>query len=114
MAATKTDKETLKAVEAKNSISETEKKPLNKYGKQEKHEVDGVEYLFQFPGVRKAQQILDNSKAPGGIFVDEAYNTQLMEHVIVQPKVNWDYWDEHEGYREVMALADNFLGRLLN
>lgn len=114
MAATKTDKETLKAVEAKNNIPEAEKKPLNKYGKQEEQVVDGVTYLFQFPGTRKAQQILDNSKAPGGIFVEEAYHTQLMEHVIVQPKLDWDYWDEHEGYREVMALADSFLGRLLN
>lgn len=112
--ATKKEKETLVALESKNSIPETEKKPLNRYGKQEKHNVEDVEYTFQFPGVRKAQQILDNSKALGGVFSDEAYNTQIMEHVIVNPKTNWDYWDEHGGYREVMALADNFLGRLLN
>ena len=109
----KTDKETMAAVEAKESIPETDKKPLNKFGKQEKHTVADVEYTFQFPGVRKAQQILDNSKGPANIFVDEAYHTQLMENVIVLPKVDWDYWDENEGYREVMALADNFLGRLL-
>lgn len=109
----KTDKETLAAVEAKEAIPVAEKKPLNKYGKQEKHTVADVEYTFQFPGVRKAQQILDNSKAIGGVFSDEAYNTQLMESVIVVPKTDWDYWDVAEGYREVMALADNFLGRML-
>lgn len=106
--------ETLEAVRAKNDIPETEKQPLKKFGRQEKHTVGEVEYTFQFPGIRKAQQILDNSKAPGGIFVDEAYNTQLMESVIVAPRVDWDYWEENDGYREVMALADNFLGRLLN
>lgn len=109
-----TKKDEVKELEAKNNIPDTEKKPFNKFGKQEVHEVSGTEYTFQFPGVRAAQQILDNSKGPAGIFVDETYNKQLMETVIVSPKTNWDYWDEHEGYREVMALADNFLGRLLN
>ncbi|CRH18102.1 conserved hypothetical protein [Carnobacterium maltaromaticum] len=49
-----------------------------------------------------------------GVISDEAYNHQLMEIVIIEPKTNWDYWDENAGYREVMALADNFLGRLFN
>lgn len=109
----KTDKETLEALEAKSSIPEAEKKPLNKYGKQEKITVADVEYTFQFPGVRKAQQILDSSKGMGGVFLDEPYHTQLMDSVIVKPKTDWDYWDEVEGYREVMSRADNFLGRLL-
>jgi hypothetical protein len=91
---------TIKAVEAKNAIPEEEKTPLKKFGKQETVTVEGVEYKFQFPGIRKAQQILDNH--------------QLMEIVIIEPKTNWNYWDENAGYREVMALADNFLGRLFN
>lgn len=105
---------TIKAVEAKNAIPEEEKTPLKKFGKQETVIVEGVEYKFQFPGIRKAQQILDGSKMLNGVISDEAYNHQLMETVIVEPKTNWDYWDENAGYREVMALADNFLGRLLN
>lgn len=105
--------EELKAVEAKGSIPETEKKPLNRFGKQETIEVEGVEYTLQFPGVRRAQQILDASKMTNNAYSDEAYNTQLMKDVIVTPKVDWDYWDEHEGYRTVMQLADNFLGRML-
>lgn len=105
---------TIKAVEAKNSIPEEEKTPLKKFGKQETVTVEGVEYKFQFPGIRKAQQILDASKMLNGVISDEAYNHQLMEIVIIEPKTNWDYWDENAGYREVMALADNFLGRLFN
>ena len=105
---------TVEAVEGKNNISEAEKTPMKKFGKQETHTVGETEYKFQFPGVRAAQRILDNSKMGNGAFNDEAYHTQLMELVIVEPKTNWDFWDENEGYREVMALADNFLGRLLN
>lgn len=109
-----TKNETVKALEAKGKIPETEKTPLKKFGAQETFEVEGAEYTLQFPGVRKAQQILDASKMVNNVYNDEAYNTQLMDLVIISPKVNWDYWDEHAGYREVMQKADNFLGRLLN
>ncbi|MCI3027686.1 hypothetical protein LMF32_00860 [Desemzia sp. C1] len=103
----------LKELEVKNAIPAAEKTPMKKFGVQEKKEVAGIEYTLQFPGVRAAQRILDSSKQIGGIFNDEAYNSQIMESVIVEPKVDWDYWDEHEGYRELMAIADNFLGRML-
>ena len=105
-------KDEVKELEAKNSIPEAEKKPFNRFGKQETHEVKGIEYTFQFPGVRAAQEIVDVAKGPSGTFSDGRYNQQLMDMVIVSPKTDWDYWDEHEGYTEVMALADNFLGRL--
>jgi len=84
----------------------------NKFGKQETHTEAGVKYTFQFPGTRKTQEILDLAKSPG-FFSDKIYNEQLMEHVIVAPKTDFDYWDEHKGYREVMAAADRFLGELL-
>ena len=72
-----------------------------------------MEYTFQFPGTRAAQAILDNSKGPSNTFSDVAYHaTYGLSYCYT--KLNWDYWDEHEGYREVMALADNFLGRMLN
>ena len=106
--------ETVKQVAKKNDISEVEKTPMKKFGKQEKHTVKDIGYTFQFPGIRAAQRILDASKMGNGAFNDEAYNTQLMETIIVEPKTDWDYWDENDGYLEVMALADNFLGRMLN
>ena len=95
--------------------TETENKVVeikNKFGKQEKQTAGGVEYTFQFPGTRKVQEMLDGAKVRGA-FSDTVYNEQMMEHVIVSPKVDWDYWDEHDGYREVMDAADRFLGRLL-
>lgn len=109
----KQTKETLNALEEKRSVPAAEKKPLNKLGKQETFEFGDVEYTFQFPGVRRAQQILDASKSVGGGFVDEAYHTLLMSEIIVEPKINWDYWDDNEGYLTVMNKADTFLGGLL-
>lgn len=37
-----------------------------------------------------------------------------MELVIVGFKLDWDYWDEYEGYCEVMVLVDNFFGWMFN
>ncbi|USK71764.1 hypothetical protein [Peribacillus asahii] len=101
---------TEKNVEAKVTKEEVK---VSKFGKQEKHTVKGVEYTFQFPGTRKTQEILDAAKVYGG-FSDTKYHEDIMEHVIISPLgVDWNYWDENDGYREVMTLADNFLGRQL-
>ncbi|WP_420215021.1 hypothetical protein [Listeria monocytogenes] len=76
---------------------------------------DKVEYTFQFPGTRVAQAILDESKNGYGVIVDSVYYERIMKDVIVEPLgLDLDYWDEHEGYREVMNATDNFLGGLLN
>lgn len=112
MATTKTTQVT-KDLEVKATNKKATIEALQKFGKQETKEVEGVEYVFQYPGTRMAQQILDRAKTVGGGFSDEAYNKQIMDSVIVSPKTDWDYWDAHLGYREVMAFADNFLGRML-
>jgi hypothetical protein len=70
----------------------------------------GVEYTFQFPGVRKAIQISDASKDRFGNLKSESLYEQLMEHVIVMPKTNWDYWDDHMDHmEEVFGTAFRFL-----
>ncbi|EUJ44041.1 hypothetical protein MCOL2_20141 [Listeria fleischmannii FSL S10-1203] len=49
-----------------------------------------------------------------GVIMETSYNEKLFDEVIVQPHgIDWDYWNENDGYREVMAAADNFLGRML-
>ncbi|MBA3926538.1 hypothetical protein [Listeria rustica] len=106
-------KKDIEAAQTAQAISKDEKHPMRKYGKQETHTVEGVDYTFQFPGVRHTQQIIDSAKLPGGVFGETNYNTAIMSDVIISPKVDWDYWEEHDGYGEVMALADNFLGRTL-
>lgn len=91
---------------------ENQEEKVSKFGKQETQEVEGVKYILQFPGTLKVQEMLDHSKSQGP-FKETLYNEQIMEHVIASPQTDWDYWDEHNGYKEVMALADNFLGRML-
>lgn len=97
---------------AENTTKVEEKQ--TKFLKQEEytHEETGIKYTFSFPGTKRVQEILDKSKGFAGI-VETTYNELLMEEVIASPKTDWDYWDEHDGYREVMAEADRFLGKLL-
>lgn len=87
--------------------------PKSKFGLQEKHTVGGVEYVFQFPGVKSTIELLDRCKNRFNNVVNSDYYPEIMDNVIISPKTNWDYWDTHDGLMEVMALADNFLGRQL-
>lgn len=90
-----------------------EEQKVSKFGKQHKHTAHGVQYIMQFPGTRRVQEILDNSMVRGQIN-ETIYNEQLMEDVIVQPSgLTFEYWDENDGYREVMKETDRFLGGLL-
>lgn len=108
-------KKDVAAAQAVQSVPKEVKKPLAKFGKQETYTAeDGTEYTFQFPGVRRAQEILDESKNMVGVIMETSYNEKLFDEVIVKPHgIDWEYWNENDGYREVMAAADNFLGRML-
>lgn len=77
------------------------------------HEGTGVKYIFSFPGTKRVQEIIDESKGLNGQIVESVYNEKLMNEIIATPQTDWDYWDENDGYREVLAEADRFLGRLL-
>ncbi|EKM0740870.1 hypothetical protein HCA21_11405 [Listeria seeligeri] len=111
--ATKNDVE---AAQTAQKIPKSVKKPLDKFGKKEVYTAtDGTEYEFQFPGTREGQRILDESTNVYGRLTIAVYNENLMDIIITKPeKLDWKYWDEHEGYSEVMNAADNFLARLLN
>ncbi|HAO6751390.1 TPA: hypothetical protein IQP68_001079 [Listeria monocytogenes] len=111
--ATKND---VAAAQAAQNVPKVEKKPLDKFGKKEVFKASNNDlFTFQFPGTRAAQAILDESKNGYGVIVDSVYYERIMKDVIVEPRgLDLDYWDEHEGYREVMNAADNFLGKLLN
>ncbi|EJW20023.1 hypothetical protein M5X00_14695 [Paenibacillus alvei] len=78
--------------------------------KQATETIQGVEYTFQHPGVRESVRLRDRSKNKAGQLVEEKYYNELMTHVIVQPKVSWDYFDEHpEAFDDVMLAAVEFL-----
>lgn len=97
---------------AENTTKVEEKQ--TKFLKQEEytHEETGIKYVFQFPGTKRAREILDESKETGS-FRDAVYHELLMKEVIASPQTDWDYWDEHDGYMDVLSKADTFLGGLL-
>ncbi|MBH0171021.1 hypothetical protein [Fictibacillus sp. 18YEL24] len=72
-------------------------------------------FLFQHPGVRAGVQIRGRSKDATGNLDEEKYYTELMNHVVFLKtedgvkKVNWDYWEENDGFLEVMKEASSFL-----
>lgn len=109
---TETKTTTTKATAAKTKVAPVKESKLMKE-ETFLHEATGVSYVFQFPGTLAVQKIIDNSKNAFGNVVESTYNTLLMEQVIVSPQTNWDYWDENDGYQEVMNAADRFLGGLL-
>lgn len=78
--------------------------------KQMTQTIGGIEFTFQFPGVRKALQMVDTSKDRYGNLMSEAYYGQLMDHVIVNPRTTWEFWDENVAIlEEVMSVAMRFL-----
>jgi hypothetical protein len=87
---------------ANKSGSQKEFKHTNEKGEE-------VTYTFQYPGLREAVKIRDRSKNQFGGLIEEKYYDELMKHVIVSPKTSWDYWEENEGFEEVLAEAGTFL-----
>ncbi|CAJ1226668.1 hypothetical protein [Lactiplantibacillus xiangfangensis] len=111
-------KETNEVAKARQNRPESAKKPMARMGQTKEFtfkDSDGKEtaYTFQFPGLRAAEELRDGSRMANGVVAASRYNEELMKQVIVDPKTDWNYWDEHEGYGEVMDQADSFLGGLL-
>jgi len=108
---------TNEVAKARQQRDEAERVPLKRMGKTETITVDDFdgpkEYTFFFPGLRKAHNIVDQSRMGNGVVDNDVYDGRLMKEVIVEPKTSWDYWDDHEGYGEVMEKADQFLGKWL-
>jgi hypothetical protein len=85
---------------------------MAKKGSQKTIEVEGVKYILQHPGTRFAVKMRDMAKDHNGQLIEEKYYEELMKHVIFTEdgqKTNWDYWDEHEGFAEVIKEAVLFL-----
>lgn len=93
-------------------------KPVSKFGQQKEVEIKradgGVDkYLLQYPGIRKAMEIIDNSTMPNGQLARSIFADQLLEHVVVQPaNLTLDDFDEREGINRLVDAADEFLGEL--
>jgi hypothetical protein len=85
---------------------------MAKKGSQKTIEVEGKKYILQHPGTRFAVKMRDMAKDMNGQLVEEKYYEEIMKHVIFTEdgqRTNWDYWDENEGFNEVMKEAILFL-----
>ncbi|MDP8527103.1 hypothetical protein [Bacillus subtilis] len=89
---------------------QAEGKPMSKFGKQKKVTIQGTEYTLQHPGTRRMVELQDeavnlNTGKPTSADLYELY----MKEVVVDPKVNYEYFDEHEGFMELMREVQSFL-----
>lgn len=74
--------------------------------KQQTFKTDNGEYLFQHPGIRYSEQIKDESKDRNGKMMIHKYYEKIMESVIVQPNVNYAYFDDLEGGTEKVITSE--------
>ncbi|MED4649315.1 hypothetical protein Bateq7PJ16_3351 [Bacillus subtilis] len=89
---------------------QAEGKPMSKFGKQKKVTIQGTEYTLQHPGTRRMVELQDeavnlNTGKPTSADLYDLY----MKEVVVDPKVNYEYFDEHEGFMELMREVQSFL-----
>ncbi|MFQ6391347.1 hypothetical protein ACLNAR_26545 [Priestia aryabhattai] len=90
---------------------------MAKIGAQKTVKVEGIDYTLQFPGHREKTRIIDRCTTETGAFSNEKMAEELFAHVIVNPKVDWDYFDgneekgiePHDGYDELIKEASTFL-----
>ncbi|KIN49138.1 hypothetical protein QNK06_15120 [Bacillus subtilis] len=83
---------------------------MSKFGKQKKVTIKGIEYTLQHPGTKRMVEIQDeavnlNLGKPNSAAMYELF----MKEVVVQPKVSFEYFDEHEGFMELMKEVQSFL-----
>src|SRR5690625_1515362 len=60
---------------------------------------NGIQYVFQRPPLSYVGKITDDSK-DGRVIIPVKYYKNIMEHVIVSPKVNFAHFDKIEPKKE--------------
>ncbi|WP_436704237.1 hypothetical protein [Lactiplantibacillus plantarum] len=114
----KDTKATTEAAQVRQNRPEATKMPMKRVGTTKDYvykdeEGNETTYTFFFPGIAKAEEIIDNARMGNGALADRPYHQGLMDQVIVEPKTDRDYWEEHSGYHTVMQEADSFLVEIL-
>ncbi|NQX68487.1 hypothetical protein HQN90_20385 [Paenibacillus alba] len=69
----------------------------------------GNVYTFQFPGIRAVTKIKDRVKNKYGILQDEKVADEVLAHVIVEPKMKIEDFNDIGEFNEVIAAAVNFM-----
>ncbi|MEK5036366.1 hypothetical protein MKY96_33590 [Paenibacillus sp. FSL R7-0302] len=69
----------------------------------------GKEYTLQHPGVRNVTKITDRVKNKHGIPSDERLAEEMLQHVVVEPKVRLDDFDSYGEMTEIVGKAFAFI-----
>lgn len=81
---------------------------MSKAFEQRKEVINGTEYVFQFPGLRAANEISDRAKNQFGVVQQTKMQDEYFAHVVVSPKVSWDYFENEkpEDYAQVLKICN--------
>ncbi|MCJ7988957.1 hypothetical protein MUB15_06140 [Priestia sp. OVS21] len=64
---------------------------------------------MQHPGSREYTRIQDRMVGENGVHSSEKMAEEMFKHIIVDPKVSFEYFDENEGMEQVLKEAMTFL-----
>lgn len=96
-------------------VVESPKKKVSRFGEQKvveiKQEDGSVEkFTLQYPGIRVVLDIYDNAQMANGNLSRTAFADQAFAEVVVDPvKLDLDYFDEHDGFNELLDQIAEFL-----
>lgn len=72
--------------------------------------VDGVNYLLQHPGARWYLKLMDRCKNANGTLLTEVYTDEVLENVVVNPKVTIETFDQNIGsLNKLVQEIESFL-----
>lgn len=78
--------------------------------KQTEVTVKGKKYTLQHPGARWYLGLTDRCKNKHGVLQTEKYTEEILENVVVDPKVSMDDFDDALGeMMELVGKAESFL-----
>jgi hypothetical protein len=69
----------------------------------------GKEYTLQHPGVRSVTKITDRIKNKHGVPSDEKMADEMLTHVVVDPKVRLDDFEDYAEMSELVGKAFAFI-----
>ncbi|WP_342547657.1 hypothetical protein NST69_27585 [Paenibacillus sp. FSL P2-0089] len=69
----------------------------------------GKDYTLQHPGVRNVTKITDRVKNKHGIPSDERLAEEMLQHVVVEPKMRLDDFESYGEMTEIVGKAFAFI-----
>lgn len=71
-------------------------------------------YTFQFPGVMKAYEMLDNARMANGMIAKSILYNEYLENIVVSEKLELDDMNDRPGLEELFEAMDLFLGERIS